>query len=124
MDKKQEFEVIAKICDRAEKMRIVAASVDPRNKRLNLMMDIDNAHKDVGINLVGLLEADDLNFAHDVIGIQAHMNRSTGKLEDCFVPRYAKQDVEGLISKAVEQSKGTGSGQEPGRDRAEHDIEQ
>lgn len=124
MDRKQEFEIIAKICDRSEEMGIVAPSADPRNRRMNLMMDIDNAHKDVGINLAGLLEADDLNFAHDVIGIQAHMNRNTGKLEDFFVPRYAKQDVEGLISRAVEQSKETVSGQETGRDHKERDIEQ
>ena len=109
MDRREEFELIGKICDRAEEMGIVAPSADPQNRRMNLMMDIANAHKDVGLNLVALLEADDLNFAHDVFGIQRHMNRSTGKLEDFFVPRYAKQDVEVLINAAVEQSRGTGS---------------
>ena len=103
MDRKQEFEIIVKICERAEEMDIVAPSANPGNRRMNLLMDLENAHKDVGLALGKLLEADDLNFAHDVIGIQNHMNRSTGKLEDFFIPRYAKQyhDVSTLIDKAT-----------------------
>lgn len=108
MTRKEEFETIVKICERAETMDIVAESVDPKNKRFNLMQDIENAHKDVGIDLAKLLEADDLNFAHDVIGIQTHMNRSTGKLEDFFVPRYAKQDVSALVEDAVKRSQEQG----------------
>lgn len=107
MDRKQEFEIIVKICERAEELGIVAPSADPNNKRLNLIMDIDNANKDVGLALDKLLEADDLNFAHDVIGIQNHMNRSTGKLEDFFVPRYAQQyhDVNAVVEKAIQKAK-------------------
>ena len=103
MTRREEFEIIGKICDRAEEMGIVAPSANPANRRMNLVMDIDNAHKDVGLALEKLLEADDFNFAHDVIGIQHHMNRSTGKLEDFFVPRYAQKyhDVNAIIDKAT-----------------------
>ena len=41
------------------------------------------------LRLPELLVADDLNFAHDVFGIMRHFNRREGKLEHCFVPRYA-----------------------------------
>jgi hypothetical protein len=37
----------------------------------------------------GLLNSDDLNFAHDLYGIRAHLQTRTGKLIDCFLPRYA-----------------------------------
>ena len=102
MTRKDEFETIVKICERAEAMDISAG------ERFTLIMDLENAHKDVGLNLTGLLEADDLNFAHDIIGIQNHMNRRTGKLEDFFVPRYAKQDVASLVEEAVKRSQEQG----------------
>jgi len=42
------------------------------------------------LKLQELLDADDANFAHDVFGIRRHINRSTGKLEDFFSPRYSQ----------------------------------
>ncbi|HDZ40046.1 MAG TPA: hypothetical protein ENH62_17540 [Marinobacter sp.] len=57
---------------------------------LDFMMDITAAHLNgCPLDLVGLLEAPDFDFAHDVFGIQSHLNRSTGKLERCFLPRHA-----------------------------------
>lgn len=95
---KQEFELIVKICERAEEMKIAPA------ERMTLIMDLDNTHRSVGLNLEGLLAADDLNFAHDIVGIQNHINRETKELEDFFVPRYARQNVEELIDKATARS--------------------
>ena len=40
-----------------------------------------------------LLKFDDANLLHDVLGIRKHINRTTGKLEGCFVPRCADQRV-------------------------------
>jgi len=40
--------------------------------------------------LKGLLQAENFDFLHDVIGIVNHLNRETGELEDYFVPRYAR----------------------------------
>src|SRR3990167_5225936 len=45
-----------------------------------------------------LLAADDTNFAHDVFGIRAKLNRETGALSDGFVPRFAKIAAEELIT--------------------------
>lgn len=106
MTSKEEFETIVKICERAEALDISAG------ERITLIMDLENAHKTVGLNLEGLLAADNLNFAHDVIGIQNHMNRSTGELEDFFVPRYAKQysDVNATVDRAVQRAQEQGGG--------------
>lgn len=106
MDRKQEFLAIVRICERAEALGIVMPSQVPGNERMNLVLDLENAHKDVGLALDKLLEADDLNFSHDIMGIQQHMNRSTGKLEDFFMPRYAKQyhDVNAVVENAVKRA--------------------
>ena len=56
---------------------------------LDIHMDIEVAHKTCPIKLAELLAADDGNFLHDIGGISRHLNRDTGELEDCFLPRYA-----------------------------------
>lgn len=104
MTAKQEFETIVKICERAEKMGISSG------ERMTLLMDLENVHQNIGLNLVGLLEADELNFAHDIIGIQTHINRNTKELEDFFVPRYAQQKDMNLNS-IIDQAKAKASEQ-------------
>jgi len=59
-------------------------------ERLDMIMDIDAANEDCPLKLQELLDADDNNFYHDIIGIGQHLNRQTRKLEDCFLPRFAK----------------------------------
>jgi hypothetical protein len=44
------------------------------------------------LKLRDLLMADEGNFAHDICGIRRHIDRTTGKLGGCFLPRFA--DVE------------------------------
>lgn len=41
------------------------------------------------LKLEALAKADEANFAHDVFGIRRHIDRETGKLGDCFLPRFA-----------------------------------
>lgn len=54
------------------------------------IMDIDACHNNGNpLKLQKLLDADDFNFAHDVFGIRQHIDRHTGQLLDCFVPRYS-----------------------------------
>lgn len=55
-------------------------------------MDITACHLNgCRLDLERLLAADDFNFLHDVYGIQRHIDRETGKLGDCFLPRYARR---------------------------------
>lgn len=44
----------------------------------------------VSLDLEGLLEAKQSDLVHDIVGINQNLNRSNGKLENCFYPRYAK----------------------------------
>lgn len=82
--KKEEYLKIAKIAERAEKMEALAFD------RLSLIMDLQNVHEKVGLRLDELLNADEFNFLHDIVGIQNNMNRETCELENCFSPRYSK----------------------------------
>ncbi len=58
------------------------------------MMDLTAAHLNGNrLELELLLSTDDANFAHDVFGIRRHIDRTTGKLLDCFVPRFTAAEV-------------------------------
>ena len=63
---------------------------DNYKDKLDLMMDIDATNENCPLRLKELLNADDFNFYHDIIGIGNNLNRKTKKLENCFLPRYAK----------------------------------
>ena len=41
------------------------------------------------LDLQKLLDAPEFDFAHDVFGIREHIDRTTGRLTDCFLPRCA-----------------------------------
>jgi len=57
---------------------------------IDIAMDLEATHCNGNpLKLQELLEADDFNFTHDILGIQRHLNRTTGQLENCFVPRYS-----------------------------------
>ncbi len=79
--------MLSQILDRAEKK---AAEMGQTILRMTLNMDISAACADVQLDLDRLLAFDDENFIHDIWGIMRHMNRETGKLGGCFLPRCAK----------------------------------
>ena len=55
-----------------------------------LAMDLTAAHANgTPLKLAELAEAEKFDLTHDVFGIVNHINRRTGQLEDCFLPRYA-----------------------------------
>jgi hypothetical protein len=59
--------------------------IDP----LALQMDLIACHANgTPLRLADLLAADSFDFWHDVNGIQRHIDRGTGKLRDCFLPRF------------------------------------
>lgn len=58
---------------------------------MDLDMDITACHLNgCPLKLEELLLADDFNLFHDIAGISNHIDRRTGKLTDCFVPRFAQ----------------------------------
>lgn len=52
-------------------------------------MDIETAHEQFKLKLNELLAADDVNFLHDIVGIQNNIDRKKKEIGNCFVPRYA-----------------------------------
>lgn len=80
---KEDYLIINEIVKRAKALGV-------QRDTLSLDMDICAAHENSPLRLEDLLKADNSNFLHDIIGIVNHLNRETGELEDCFLPRYAK----------------------------------
>jgi hypothetical protein len=84
---KEEARTISKIAQRAV---LMASQHGWPYDFMDADMDICAVHANhFRLDLGRLLGADDFNFAHDVFGIRRHLNRETGKLENCFVPRFA-----------------------------------
>jgi hypothetical protein len=57
---------------------------------LSLMMDIEATHEHCPLRLKEFFEAPKFDFIHDIIGIINNLNKDTGELENCFLPRYAQ----------------------------------
>lgn len=78
-------QLIARLADRAARM--YGLSVE---KRQVIEMDVTATHANgCLLDLQKLLDADDFNFSHDVAGIYRHLDRETGALTWCFLPRCA-----------------------------------
>lgn len=79
---RKRFETIGQIIHRAEKLGIMYPTRIPR---VTLMMDLDYVLTDSQLNKLSSFS--DKDFIHDVMGIQAHMNRVTCNLNNMFIPR-------------------------------------
>lgn len=83
----EDMKTIQKISKRAVKM---LKDFGSKRNQLDIDMDITAAHCNGNpLRLKEFLEADDFNFIHDISGIGRHLNRDTGKLENCFLPRFS-----------------------------------
>lgn len=57
-------------------------------------MDLTAVHANGNpMRLADLLAADDFNFAHDIVGISRFLDRNTGRLTDCFSPRFSAREL-------------------------------
>ena len=85
MKTKEKFMMYVKIAQRAEGMGIYTG------ERSTLLMDIESADNAFNMRLEDLLNADDGNFAHDIVGIVNNIDRSKFPATDfnLFVPRYS-----------------------------------
>lgn len=81
---KNEHLLIAEIAKRAEEQGLL------HYERISLIMDLQTAHEQFNLALDELLNAPDLDFAHDINGIQQNINRQTKTVENLFLPRYAR----------------------------------
>lgn len=82
-----EAEIVNQIAKRATAM---ASSYGVEYDVMDAHMDVTACHANGNpLKLKELLEADDANFSHDVFGIRRHIDRETGELKDCFLPRFS-----------------------------------
>ena len=59
---------------------------------LDLQMDLVATHANgCPMDFARLVKADDFNFWHDISGIRAHLDRDSGNLTRCFLPRFSKR---------------------------------
>ncbi len=85
-----DMDIIEKIALRAEKIAAKHRHPNDRRKLQEYLMDFTATHANgCPLKLQAFLDADDFNFAHDAFGIERHLNRNNGQLEDCFLPRFA-----------------------------------
>jgi len=81
---KEDLKLVKKIAERAARDLTI-------NDRTHLMMDLTACHMNGNpLRLEELLKASEFDFAHDIYGIEGHMNRNNGKLKNGFLPRYSK----------------------------------
>ena len=65
-------------------------SMYPALSKLSVEMDITAAHLASPLDLDRFLEFEDLDFYHDICGIRENIDRRTGELKNCFLPRCAR----------------------------------
>jgi hypothetical protein len=86
---KDEVNLIIQIVKRA-KSQLKLDNSDLRN----IEMDISATHcNGTPLDLEKLLSFDEFNFAHDIYGIMDNIDRSTGELRNCFLPRCSKHET-------------------------------
>lgn len=88
---KTEFVIIERIARRAVTM---AQGYGVRYGMSDAMMDLIACHLNgCPLRLETLEQSDNGTFGHDVFGIRRHIDRRTGALRDCFLPRTADTDA-------------------------------
>lgn len=81
----EEFELVNKIISRAKELNIVSKDV------LSDQMDIVAAHSNgTPLDFQKFLDFDEFNFMHDYFGIRNNIDRKSGELKNCFLPRCSK----------------------------------
>lgn len=92
---RSELSIIDKIVERAVREGLVRGRRKPTHwyEISTMLMDIEATHCNGNpLDLQKFLTGPDFDFIHDVCGIARHMNRETGQLMDCFVPRFSRRE--------------------------------
>jgi len=77
--------------EKANQCMLRAAGIYPNIDRAGLVLDIIGVHRLFDLRLDELLEADDENFLHDIVGIYHNFDRRERVMRHCFCPRYANK---------------------------------
>ncbi|HUS98456.1 MAG TPA: hypothetical protein VMX97_17150 [Hyphomicrobiaceae bacterium] len=75
------------------KIALCAADGDPACDVMALEMDLQACHTHgCPLDLGRMAQASRAELMHDVLGIDQCLDRETGHLRHCFVPRFAKKE--------------------------------
>ena len=83
---KQEHVLIDRISRRAAR----ELDIDPLTTNMDLCACIANG---TPLRLDELIKADKFDFAHDILGINQHLDHETGELNNFFLPRFYKKST-------------------------------
>jgi hypothetical protein len=84
---KADYRLISKIAARAVRLAEAAdIAVDFQEMQMDLLACHANGCR---LDMQRLIDAPDGEFGHDVFGIRRFLDRQTGQLGGCFVPRFA-----------------------------------
>ena len=89
IEMKDRFKKIYEISLRADNILDKYENRSAYPSRVTIMMDVENADRQFNLRLDELLEAEDYEGAHEVFGIVNNIDRTTGKVGNFFVPRFA-----------------------------------
>lgn len=79
---KEQLSLTMEIVDRAEKLGLM------QSDRLTALIDLEKATDRFNLRIMDMLNADDLSFSHDFVGIQNDINRKMGEFSGMFLPRF------------------------------------
>ena len=89
---KDDSAAIDRIIERIDRERPVQSDKLTGEERLDISMSLAACHANgCPLDFARLLEARRFDFYHDVNGILRHIDRSTGQLQNCFLPRFAQR---------------------------------
>ncbi len=87
IDDKLVLMMISGIAKRAAK---VITGLGYKADVMNICMDLEYCHANgCPLDLPAMATGEESDVLHDVAGIGRHLDHTTGKLTDCFVPRFA-----------------------------------
>lgn len=88
---KAEYLAIGRVVTRAA---LLASKTGKRVDALSMTMDLSACHANgTPLDFDALLSFGDADFAHDVFGITRYIDRETGILGSCFLPRCARKSA-------------------------------
>ena len=80
---RKHFQKCGAVVDRAKSLGLVHGEI------VSVLLDIDIAFQKYHMDLIAWLEADNVNFIHDFVGIRNNVNRVTKTIDGHFIPRFA-----------------------------------
>ena len=83
MTNREKVEKQLKIVERANKLNIIDMSM--KTPKFTLLIDVSEAIPETCLDK--LLSFSDVDFTHDITGIQSNWNRQLHIMENCFIPR-------------------------------------